>query len=124
MLIGPAMVPGKLIPRMGMMGPYQVFFDAPTIKQIMSKYMKNKYNDVFNIEHDGKKVEGVYVTESWIAEDPEKDKAALYGFNLPQGTWYINVSLADAPAEVWNMVKEGKIKGFSVEGFFAEKLIK
>ena len=44
-----------------------------------------------------------------------------YGFSLPVGTWMVSVKVNND--EIWNdFVKEGKVKGFSIEGFFADKL--
>jgi hypothetical protein len=57
--------------------------------------------------------------ESWIIEDEQKDKSKLYGFDLPKGTWMISMKVNND--EVWNDVKEGKVKGFSIEGYFADK---
>jgi hypothetical protein len=70
-------------------------------------------------EHD-KKLKGMSVVESWIIEDSKQDKSAKYGFDLPIGTWMISMKVNNE--QVWNDVKEGKIKGFSIEGYFADKL--
>ena len=64
-------------------------------------------------------MKGLSVVESWIIEDSKTDKSRLYGFNLPVGTWMISMKVNND--EVWNDVKEGKIKGFSIEGYFADK---
>ena len=63
----------------------------------------------------------VYVTESWISEDPIKDKSAVYGFNLPSGTWYVMMKVDDP--KVWELVKQNNLSGFSVEGLFKEKAV-
>jgi hypothetical protein len=47
------------------------------------------------------------------------DKAALYGFDLPKGTWMILMKVNND--DVWKKVKDGNIKGFSIEGYFADK---
>jgi hypothetical protein len=60
------------------------------------------------------------VVESWLIEDEKLDKSKLYGFSLPKGTWMISMKVDND--EVWQDVKEGKIKGFSIEGYFADKL--
>ena len=60
------------------------------------------------------------VVESWIVEDTKKDKSALYEFNVPEGTWMIAMKVDNE--EIWNKVKSGDIKGFSIEGYFAEKV--
>jgi hypothetical protein len=60
------------------------------------------------------------VVESWLIEDSKSDKSQLYGFNLPKGTWMISMKVDND--EVWQDVKDGKVKGFSIEGYFADKL--
>ena len=59
--------------------------------------------------------------ESWIVENKEKDKTALYGLDVPVGTWMGSVKVQNE--DVWNdYVKTGKVKGFSIEGYFADKI--
>jgi len=66
------------------------------------------------------KLDGLTLVESWIVEDKEKDKSAIYGLNVPVGTWMGSVKVNND--EIWNdYVKTGQVKGFSIEGFFAEK---
>lgn len=118
-VLGPAMVPSQKIFRKDAMGnPYYVFFTAQTIRMIAEKYMRNKYLDNNDQMHDGKAVQDVYVIESWIKED-ENDKSVKYGFeSLPIGTWFVSMRIKND--EIWNKVKEGKLNGFSVSGFFEE----
>jgi hypothetical protein len=122
-VLGPAMIPDQKIFRKDAMGnPYYVFFTAQTIRMISEKYMKNQYTRNNDLMHDGKAVRDVYVIESWIKED-ESDKSVKYGFgDVPVGTWMIAMKIAKTPKgdEVWNQVKEGKLNGFSVSGFFEE----
>jgi hypothetical protein len=80
--------------------------------------MKNKYNGEVTVEH-AKKVNDVYLTESWIIEQSGKDKSNLYGFTLPKGTWF-GIYKVDND-KVWEEVKAGKYKGFSIEGIFEHK---
>jgi len=119
MVIGPAMVPDLKIFRKDLFGnPYYVYFSADTIKMIAEKYMRNKYTDNNDENHNGKAVEDVYVVESWIKEDKE-DKSNKYGYgDLPIGTWFVSMKVKNE--EVWNKVKNGELKGFSVSGFFEE----
>jgi hypothetical protein len=122
-VLGPAMIPDQKIFRKDAMGnPYYVFFTSETIRMIAEKYMKNQYTRNNDLMHDGKAVRDVYVIESWIKED-ENDKSVKYGFgDVPVGTWMIAMKIAKTPKgdEVWKQVKEGKLNGFSVSGFFEE----
>ena len=122
-VLGPAMIPDQKIFRKDAMGnPYYVFFTAETIRMIAEKYMKNQYTRNNDLMHDGKAVRDVYVIESWIKED-ESDKSVKYGFgDVPVGTWMLSMKIAKTPMgdKVWSQVKEGKLNGFSVSGFFEE----
>ena len=123
-ILGPAMVPDQKIFRKDAMGnPYYVFFSPETIRMIAEKYMKNQYTRNNDLMHDGQAVRDVYVIESWIKED-ENDKSVKYGYeDLPIGTWFVAMKIAKTRKgdEVWNQVKEGKLNGFSVSGYFSEE---
>jgi len=59
------------------------------------------------------------VVESWVIDNPEMDKSKEYGFSLPKGTWMIAMKVNNE--DIWKDVKAGKVKGFSIEGYFADK---
>ena len=118
-VVGPAMVPDLKIFRKDAKGnPYYVYFSSKTIAMIAEKYMRNKYIDNNDLMHDGKAVKDVYVIESWIKED-ENDKSTKYGYgDLPVGTWFVSMKVKNP--KVWEAVKEGRLNGFSVSGYFEE----
>jgi ribosomal protein L28 len=98
---------------------YYVYFSEDTIRKIQQKYMMDKLLDKANIEHGRRFLPNVNVVESWIVEDPEKDKQQIYQMNYPKGTWMIIMKVEDDKA--WSLVKEGKLKGYSVQGYFLEQ---
>lgn len=114
------MVPNMMIPRKDEDGDkYYVYFTEETIRKIMEKFMRNQKQNRTNIEHNSDDIRtDNYVYESWIIEDPMMDKSQAMGFRLPKGTWMISMRVMDEQS--WKLVKEGKLKGFSVEGFFGE----
>ena len=121
MLVGPLMVPNKLIPRIDEGGnEYYVYFTEDTIKKLSYKMMKDKLIDAVNIEHDNTdRVSDAFLVETWLIEDEKTDKSRKYGFDLPNGTWMGMYKIDNK--KVWNeYVKTGKVKGFSVEGFFEQ----
>ena len=125
-LAGPLMIPNKLIYRYDpQKGEYYVYFSEDTIQKIAYKYMEKKYTDMTNIEHSqNMKLDDVFVVESWLVSDPEKDKSMIYsnGEKYPKGTWYGVMKVKNK--EIWdNYVKTGLVKGFSVEGFFVDELL-
>jgi len=121
-VVGPLLIPNKLILRVDQEGnPFYVYFSEETVKQIAEKMMKEKLLDRVNLEHNPDEEVDGYMTQSWIVSDPATDKAATYGMNVPKGTWMGEYKIEDK--KIWNMVKKGLVKGFSIEGFFNNKLI-
>ncbi len=121
MLVGPLMVPNKLIPRIDEDGnEYYVYFTEDTIKKLSYKMMKDKLIDSVNIEHDNAdRVDDAFLVETWLIEDDKTDKSRKYGFDLPNGTWMGMYKIDNT--RIWeDYVKTGLVKGFSVEGFFEQ----
>lgn len=120
-VVGPAMIPDKKIIRKDAKGVYYVYFSEDTIKMISDKFMKKGYtkDDQHDVLHMGPGEKDVFVSESWLIEDPENDKANMYGFSdLPKGTWMVKMKVHNK--EIWDKVKSGELRGFSVSGFFEE----
>ena len=119
-LMGAALVPNKKIYRTNGEDEYNIFFSEDTVRKASELFLSRGKQNNSTLEHDVK-LSGLSVVESWIIEDKKKDKSRKYGFNLPIGTWMVSVKVNNN--EIWNdFVKEGKVKGFSIEGFFADKL--
>ena len=119
-LMGAALIPDKQIYRRNEKGDeYYIFFSQDTVRKASELFLMNSNQNNATYEHD-QKLKGLSVVESWIIEDSKTDKSRLYGFDLPVGTWMISMKVNND--EVWNDVKAGKIKGFSIEGYFADKL--
>jgi hypothetical protein len=121
LVVGPAMIPDKMIIRRNEITGeiYYVYFTAETIKKLQQKFMIQKLLDKTNVEHGRKFLNDVDVVESWIVDNREKDKQQVFGMDYPEGTWMVTMKVTDD--DTWNKVKDGKLKGFSVQGYFAEK---
>jgi hypothetical protein len=120
-ITGAAVVPNKFIVRVNEFNqPYYVFFSMETTKMLAQKFMKDNITNSTNIEHTNKMAKA-FVSESWIVENPDNDKSNALGLMYPEGTWVITMKVQDT--QLWKDIKAGKYKGFSVEGFFNEKLI-
>ena len=122
LLIGPALIPNKTIPRYDQeIGEeYEVYFSEETVSQAAELFLREKRTDAYTLEHKAG-VNGLSIFESWIVQDAKKDKASLYGFEVPVGTWMVSVKVHND--EVWNQVKEGEYRGFSIEGWFVDRLV-
>ena len=123
-LIGAILIPDKKIPRLDKdtNEEYDVFFTKETIKRAQKLFMSSLNNNNHTLEHKVP-VEGLTVVESWIKEDKKFDKSNMYGFNnLPIGTWFVQVSAENNP-EIWEAIKNKEVRGFSIEGYFTDKII-
>ena len=119
-LLGALLIPNKPIYRNGEEGEYYIFFSKDTIVKASQMYLQNGYQNKSTLEHS-KALEGLTLVESWIVEDEVNDKSRKYGLNVPVGTWMGAVKVNND--EVWNeYVKTNKVKGFSIEGYFADKM--
>jgi hypothetical protein len=119
-LMGAALIPNKKIYRVNAKKEeYYIYFSEDTVRQAMELFFKNGNQSNATYEHKDA-VKGMTVVESWLIEDEVHDKSKKYGFSLPKGTWMISMKVDND--EVWNDVKAGKVKGFSIEGYFADKL--
>lgn len=119
MVVGPALIPNKKIARKDDDGDlYFVFFSEETIRQMVSKFNKFNNNKSINIDHSNQMLDA-YILSNWIVEDSYYDKSKLYGFDLPKGSWFIEIKIDDE--EQWNTyVKEGGRYSFSVEGLMGQ----
>ena len=119
-LMGPALIPNKQIYRTNGEEEYNIFFSEDTVKKASELFLSRGKQNNSTLEHQVD-LQGLSVVESWIIEDTDMDKSKKYGLSLPKGTWMVSVKVNND--DIWNnYVKEGKVKGFSIEGFFADKL--
>ena len=122
-VVGPAMIPDQLIPRLDELGnKFHVFFSKETIKKIAEKFFKEMKHNNTDVNHDDNITNTNTLLESWIVEDPKMDKSAMYGFEMPVGSWMTSYRINDE--DTWNKIKAGELNGFSVTGDFIQKAIK
>ena len=120
LLMGALLVPNKPIYRKAGKDEYYIYFSKDTISKASQLYLKNGNQNNSTLEHQHE-LNGLTLVESWIVEDKIKDKSNLYNLNVPVGTWMGSVKVNND--EVWNeYVKTNKVKGFSIEGYFADKM--
>ena len=96
---------------------FYVVFRKHTIEKIVNKFMRNGFNANINLMHDSNAIaKGVYVIESLII-DSERGIKAPEGFEkVNNGSWWGSMRVEDDL--LWEKVKSGEFKGFSVEGLF------
>ena len=119
-LMGAALIPNKPIYRRSEDNEYYIYFSRDTVRKASELFFIRGNHNKSTLEHQ-MPLEGLVAVESWIVEDKEQDKSKLYGMDMPLGTWMLSMKVLND--EVWeNYVKTGKVKGFSIEGYFADKL--
>ena len=119
-LMGALLIPNKPIYRNGGEGEYYIYFSKDTIVKASQMFLQNGKQSNSTLEHS-QALNGLTLVESWIVEDKAKDKTALYNLDVPVGTWMGSVKVNND--DVWNeYVKTNKVKGFSIEGYFADKM--
>ena len=118
-LMGAALIPNKPIFRKRNETMFYVYFSEDTVRKASELFFQNGNQNNATLEHQ-MSINDLTVVESWIVEDTKMDKTAKYGLDVPVGTWMISMKVNNN--EVWNdYVKSGKVKGFSIEGYFADK---
>jgi hypothetical protein len=119
-LMGPALTPNKKIYRNDekTKREWEIFFSEDTVRKASELFLMRSNQNNATLEH-AKEIDGMSVVESWIIDDPKTDKSKLYGFDLPKGTWMISMKVNND--DIWKRVKAGEVKGFSIEGYFADK---
>lgn len=114
MLYGPALIPNQAIVRFDKNGQkYFIKYSPETIEKTAQEFLKRNLHHNHTVQHE-LPVAGLTVVESWIKQGA--DKGQEFGFDLPDGTWMIGVKVEDE--NTWEAVKQGVLKGFSIEGFF------
>jgi len=119
-LMGALLIPNKPIYRNGSEGEYYIYFSKDTIVKASQMFLQNGKQSNSTLEHS-KALNGLTLVESWLVEDDVMDKSRKYGLDVPVGTWMGSVKVNND--DVWNeYVKTNKVKGFSIEGYFADKM--
>ena len=119
-LMGALLIPNKPIYRMSEDGEYYIYFSKETVEKASQMYLRNGNQNNSTLEHQHE-LNGLTLVESWIVEDEVHDKSRKYGLDVPVGTWMGTMKVNND--QVWDeYVKKGKVKGFSIEGYFADKM--
>ena len=119
-LMGALLIPNKPIYRRKGEEEYYIYFSRETVERASQLYLMNGNQSKATLEHQHT-INGLTLVESWLVEDEVHDKSRKYGLNVPVGTWMGAVKVNND--QIWNdFVKTGKVKGFSIEGYFADKM--
>lgn len=113
-LYGAALRPNFPIYRNDEDGEYYLVFGKDAIEKMATNFMRSYRQHNVTLQHEEEATE-MFVAESWIKADKQYDKSVALGLdqNLPVGTWFVGMKVNNI--ETWQRVKDGELRGFSVE---------
>lgn len=115
LVVGAVMIPDKPIYRVGENGEeYNLVFSKEAIEGMAINFMKNYRQYNVTLQHE-ESATGIWLAEQWIKSDMHNDKSIAIGLNkeLPVGTLF--QSYYCDSNDLWNELKEGDMRGFSIE---------
>ena len=116
LVVGAVLIPDKEIYRNDGENEYYISFTKESIEKMSQDFLKDYRQKDVTLDHQDYANE-VTVVESWIVMDSYKDKANALGINVPEGTWMCSMKVNNV--DVWERIKSGELKGFSVESFIS-----
>jgi len=122
-LTGVVLKPDQLIYRNSPgIGEHYIRFSAGQIEKIAQKMMRTGIALHHTTHQHHQPLDGNYLVELWIVEDPERDKSRALGFtDLPRGTLMCSYKIEDR--KYWDeQVMAGHVRGFSLEGLFNQQI--
>lgn len=98
------------------MGEYYIIYKADTIRQMAEKYLVENRQNNFNLMHEeGSDVDGIQMVQFFIKDSSAGVSPASFE-EIADGSLFGEFHITND--EVWDEVKKGTYKGFSLEGIF------
>ena len=114
-LLGVALIPDMPIYRRDKQGEYYIVFSAESIRKIAIDFYKKLNVNMADVEHNHNIENGITYFQSLIV-DKENGICPAAFKDLPNGTWIVGCKVEND--KVWEAVKSGEVKGFSIDGKF------
>ena len=114
-LLGVALIPDMPIYRRDEQGEYYIVFSAESIRKIAINFYKKLNANMADVEHNHNMENGITYFQSMII-DKENGICPAAFKDLPNGTWIVGCKVEND--KVWEAVKSGEVKGFSIDGCF------
>ena len=97
------------------LGDHYVIFPADTIREMAQKYLTEDRADRVDLMHDGQDVEGVHLVQ-WLIKDSAKGINPEGFDDIADGSLFAEYKVESD--EIWQQIKDGTFKGFSMEVFY------
>lgn len=94
---------------------YYITFGEDTLRKIAERFLANGYNKNVDTNHNARLEDGIYLQEIFF-KDVEKGVNPVGFENVEDKSLFCQYRVEND--EIWNDIKEGKFKGFSMAGFF------
>ena len=114
-LLGVALIPDFPIYRRDEQGEYYITFNAESIRKIAIDFYKKLNVNMADVEHSHDMENGITYFQSLIIDKGQGICPTAFK-DLPDGTWIVGCKIDNDT--VWNAVKSGEVKGFSIDGYF------
>ena len=102
-------------------GAYYIMFTADTIREMAEKYLNEGRQNEVNLQHEeGSDVDGVQLVQ-WFIKDTARGVAPAGFEDIEDGSLFGEFHVQNA--DVWQGVKDGTYKGFSLEGIFGREAV-
>ncbi len=119
MVYSAVLVPDKPIYRRSEDGDeYYIEFTKESIEKMSQEFLQNYRQNEITLDHETQ-ANDITLVESWIKESLTLDKSVAIGLSaeLPVGTWIAGLKVNQI--DVWNRIKNGELRGFSVESLIS-----
>ena len=97
------------------LGDHYVIFPAESIREMAQKYLTEGRADRVDEMHDGDDVEDVHLVQ-WFIKDSAKGINPEGFDDIADGSLFAEYKVEDP--EIWQQIKDGTFKGFSMEVFY------
>ena len=114
-VFGPAIVADKEIYRNKNGFEFFVVFTKNAIKKMVEKYSKDGKLNSVDVNHNENAVDDVVMIESFIKDEANGISPKEFE-DVTDGSWFTKFKVNNE--ELWQKVKSGEVKGFSVAGMF------
>lgn len=109
---GVALIPGQKIYREDKNGKYYIQFSKEAIKRAAVKFFEDRHSADANLMHEVE-ADGIIYFESYLINRERGILPAEFA-DLPDGTWIVSAKILNE--QVWTLIKQGVLRGFSIEG--------
>lgn len=97
------------------MGEFYIVYTPEVIREMVQKFFRNGYQNNVDVDHSFQLEDGVYIEQAFI-KDTENGISPKNFDEIEDGSLFFQYKVENE--EIWNGIKEGTFKGFSIAGTF------